>query len=606
MPPSKAKQEKKEARKKAVDSHDSYLNSTGEACDAVLGNDAATLLQDMYSGTRSLPEMRSIMRRVVELSGTAVEKNDSDPYGDGDQSGVGRLGLGGESTRQILRELFSQGADLGIQLVKRQYSSFAIGCASGNVKAVERFILATEKGSEERQQLLERRESGLRLSPLLIAVAHSKGKLHVSMAMGMQIKDMDHVGVVRMLLRHGARPDARELTGKTMSHYGAGMMATEETLMMNDYCVDAAKTSAYFGKEVVVRNLGKDEYNGLEGVLGGYLAESGRRQVILKNGKELALLPKNIFSKEYFGKKVVLRNLGKDEYNGLEGVLGGYVAKSGRRLVVLNNGKELALQPKNIFSKEIEGQEESCIFDSTRNLVNEPDRLGCISFHEVFMSHRVDVATYLTEKYDASLDVKERGGMSIRMMSFMPQPDGLSPVNNVIRKHLLKKHRTDKKSCWRCQKVVEIIQLCSICQTAVYCNAKCQSKDWTSHKKQCTNPEEYSIELVRPEPRSEVLQLTNRNGIQDAGFYTRPDGVKVDELFWIKVQVMSDSLQHLIYDKTRTCTFHLAPKTPGHRELFEIVSAEKASMGKKTHVKASFDAAGNCKVYPNTATLKSW
>jgi len=559
MPPKKSNKkarDKKEARKMADGCHDQMTKITTKSSTAALSTEAAALLECLFP-PRLIPESTTIIRKLAILAGTDLEKNDSDPYGDGDQSGVGEMGTGGEPSRQILRDMFSQGGDLSSYLQYQGFSTFGMYCASGNMSAVEQAIRATKQGSSARMNLLERRESGVRLSPLLLTVALSKFKPSICSMTKARIEDMDHLGVIRVLLRHGARPDARDLTGKTLCHYGAGVMATEETLKMNDYCIDAAKTCKHFGKEIVVRNLTKDEYNGLEGVLGGYLAENGRRQVILNNGKELSLLPKNVFS----------------------------------------------------IVKGIEGRQdddERCILDNARNLVNEPDRLGSISLHEVFMSQRIDVATYLTDKHDASLDVEDRAGTSVRKMSFTPQIMGVSSMNQVIRKHALKKNKEENNVCRQCQKIVGTRNVCSICKTAVYCSADCQHKDWKKHKKQCKSPEEYSIELARPRKMPGVVQLMNRNGTYAGGDYKRPDAVEVDELFWIKVQSNSESGPHLIYDKTRTCTFQIWPQTHGHRELFEKVSAEKASMGKKTHVKASFDVRGNCKVYPNTATLKNW
>jgi len=575
--------------------------------DDVEGKEAAALLNDLVS-TESVQVGIPIIRRLVELSGTDLEKNDSDPYGDGDQSGVGEMGRRGEPTRQILRELFRQGAGLGAygfnpddfshfaedgayEFNPDEFSHFAFACAAGDVDEVERLILATEQGSQERMRLLERRETGLRLSPLLLTVA----SITVARSPG---EGLDYVlAVVRMLLRYGARPAAKDLIGKTMSHYGAGTNATEETLMMNDYCVDAAKTSAYFGKEIVVRNLTKDEYNGLEGVLGGYLCESGlpRRQVILKDGKELALLPKNIFSKAYFGKKVVLRNLTKNEYNGLEGVLGEYVAESGRRQVVLKNGKQLALQPKNIFSNGTKDQEEKCIFDNTRNLVNEPDRLGYLSILDACLNGvnvRIDVAKHHM-KHGVSVDIEDRNRMTIRAMATVQNLD--SSMNKLILKYARKTDKADKRRCKLCSKVEKESHLCARCQSAVYCSAECQLQDWNEHKKHCKSPEEYSIKIVRP----------STSGAE----FKRPDGMEVDELFWVKVQNNHESLAYALSDKTETCRFSVLPQASVYRELSEELSsfsAKKGAKEMKCHVKASFDAAGNCKLYPSTATLKTW
>jgi len=85
--------------------------------------------------------------------------------------------------------------------------------------------------------------------------------------------------------------------------------------------------------------------------------------------------------------------------------------------------------------------------------------------------------------------------------------------------------------------------------------------------------------------------------------------MEVDELFWVKVQNNHESSEYMISDKTKACKFFLLPQTPGHGELSEKItssSPKKGANDMKCHVKASFDEAGNCKLYPNTATLKTW
>jgi len=70
-----------------------------------------------------------------------------------------------------------------------------------------------------------------------------------------------------------------------------------------------------------------------------------------------------------------------------------------------------------------------------------------------------------------------------------------------------------------------------------------------------------------------------------------------------------ESLAHAISDKTKTCKFFVLPQASEYRELSETLSsfsAKKGAKEMKCHVKASFDAVGKGKLYPNTATLKTW
>lgn len=113
-------------------------------------NEAQYLFQQMAGGVKPTEVTKSIIRKLAILSGTDVEMNDRDPYCNGDQSHVGVKSLKGESTRQILRDLFSQGGDLGSYLVFKGFSTFALSCGLGHGKAVERAIKATKEGSNER------------------------------------------------------------------------------------------------------------------------------------------------------------------------------------------------------------------------------------------------------------------------------------------------------------------------------------------------------------------------------------------------------------------------------------------------------------------------
>mmetsp|Transcript_37067 Transcript_37067/g.64990 ORF Transcript_37067/g.64990 Transcript_37067/m.64990 type:complete len:556 (-) Transcript_37067:298-1965(-) len=554
--PSNKKKKNKDAADKC---HRNTIDLTREWSTKHLAAQSKTLLDKLQAPCRLPPEVtRDIVRKLVVLAGTNTETNDNDPYGDGDQSlvGVGKEHdssnmkklMEEEPARQILRELFGIGGDLESHLLQNGLSPFAMMCCSGNAAVVEKAIKQTAKGSKERMQLLERRETGMRLTPLLLAIAMSKHKRFASRATGVKEADVDHVNVVKILLHYGARPDCKELTGKSAAHYGAGSMANRDSLKMTDYIFEAAKSSAHFGERVILRNLNKNEYNGLEGTLGGFVAETGRRQVILdESKKDLALLPKNIFS---FG----------------------------------------------------DGEEEVCIHDASRNLLNDHDRFGTLSLHEVFLSERIDVAEFLIKR-NVSLDIAPVCGNTVRKMVFTPAPSGPSRVNQCIRKYARKMEKMQHKRCDGCNEIFEMLRQCNRCKRSFYCTRECQLNHWRTHKAECqVLDEEYSIQLCRPN-HSSLQFASSCKGVS----FERPSGVNVDERFWIKVQCLTESDEHLVYDKSRSCSFSIMPGTPGHLELLKKVQYCKAFDGRKLYFKASFDASGNCNVYPNVcSTTRKW
>lgn len=452
----------------------------------------------------------------------------------------------------MYRELWSIGADVSIHLVNPQYmSEFAMHCVQGNTNLVESIL--KKSSFEERKKLMEKRETSFRMSAILFVVAISKHPLIVQLATGRRVVDMDFVGVAKALLKYGARPDAKDVSGKTASHYGVGSMATEITLQTADYCIQASKSCKHFGETVVLHGLSNEAYNGQSCTLGGYIADTDRRVV--------------------------------------------YLEKDGKT-------KELAIAPKNIM------YENRTILDEAYKLVDIPDRLGSVALHEVIMSNRTDVAGILLDKYDASLDVKCEGDVTPRSMSFQPFGGLHGSVIEMAGKHATRTRPKNQelRECHKC-KAKETnggpeLSRCKSCRDAFYCSRECQVADWPRHKANCKTK---AVKLAKSAGgATQAAMLINHGGTYSGGGYKKPRDVATREKFWIKVQAAGDNAPLLIYDKSRDFTIDLQPRTSGFSELLAKVRAEPTSMGRKCHVKAIFDESGDCFAYPYTATLKDW
>ena len=549
---------RKEQRQNANEFHSTAMDMTEAASNARLGAEAHVLLQKLET-PRPTCETSKTVRKLVSMVGTDISQNDRDPYGNGDQSGCGEIGLKGDSTRQILRSLFSQGGDLDSYLCYDGFSTFALACGTGNISVVKKMLEETNFGSEERMHLLERRETGMRFAPLCLTVALCKSKPHVSMRLKTPVSQMNHMAVFKLLLRYGATPDCKELTGKTIIHYAAGSYANEDTLKMAEMCIEAAKSSPYFRKDIILRNLSKEEYNGQEGKLGGYFADSGRREVILKGGKQLSLHPRNLFVKIQDGEAV-----------------------------------------------------EKSVYNEERKLVNDQDRVGMISLHEVFMSSRVDVARFLTEKHHASIDIEDRSNISVRRLAYSSSYI-VSEMSNLIRKYGNKHTGNKCILCGKSDSVTTLFQ-CSRCKVAQYCSKECQTVHWKKeHKNSCVIKRNDAPVKVRRPATNKHVPVGPDGSIEKLNF-GRPDGIKVDEKFWIKVQIFSTTVMpemdangpHKIYDKSRTCHFYVNEGEPGHTEIKESVKREKAYMGRKSYFQASFGDDGNCAIFLDETALKKW
>lgn len=540
---------------------ESVLRSLGDATRAMsranLEPEAATLLQDIHlPGTVQAQVQR--FRDMVATTGTDLARNDRDPFGDGDQTPIAT-----EQKCQVFREIWNLGGDISILLQTKSFSPFAMDCILGNQRLVQTRL---EQASPNlRRYLLERRESCFRIPPLLLVLGLAKHPQFVTQVTGATPSRDDYEQVVKTLLRFGARPDAKDVAGKTAVHWGAGGVSSPTTHALSDMCIRAARTC------------------------GG-----GRRHVDNQDGRERP--------------HVELHGLTKTaHYNGLVGALGGYDVDKNRCVVhvtVDGQAKDLLLQPKNIRFQ----QDGTPIEDMSYSLVDVQDRLGSVALHEVVINGSVETARFLCEKHNASVDVAELSGTTPRRMAFQPFVGMRGKAMDVIKKHAARQ-KLSVHSCNRCNKrEIEIeFKRCGRCRLVWYCSRECQEADWRQHKGNCKKEER--IQLSRDSVVSvEGMSFVTSNLSSTArGAYRKPDGVNVNERFWIKVQCTGRNPEdrHLVYDKTRSCQFQYSPG-PGHTELLQKVSAEKGANGKKTHFEALWDNDDNMIVFPDTAELLDW
>ena len=167
------------------------------------------ILQAKLSTTTSTTESSRIIRQLLEHVGTNCSRNDADPYGDGDQS----LITSSDKDAQILRDLFSVGGDflLWLRLGPFVLPPFVMMCVSGNSLAVEQELKVAQTW-DNRQRLLELRTTSMRFPALLMTLAAAKSMINPPLLPFMPMK---HTEVMRILLRYGARPNAKDVTGKT-------------------------------------------------------------------------------------------------------------------------------------------------------------------------------------------------------------------------------------------------------------------------------------------------------------------------------------------------------------------------------------------------------
>ncbi len=272
-------------------------------------------------------------------------------------------------------------------------------------------------------------------------------------------------------------------------------------------------------------------------------------------------------------KPVVLDGLGKQAYNGLEGILGGYVAETGRRVFHPNDPdkKQLSVKPDNVFLLSKDGKVKTCITDRIfrpTNLAEVRDRGGGISFHEVILSNRNDVAQFLLDRSPNCLDVENYMGTTCRKTALVPVLG--SRLNDVVRQHMAnqakreaQKENMRKESCEHCgihssELGYELLQ-CTRCLAAFYCSKECQIAGWKkNHKQECPEREKQGGLVLGeaidvPDASESTNFSTGRKQVQFR--YGPPKGCKRNEKFWVKVQSKGIDGNLFIYDQSRYCCF---------------------------------------------------
>jgi hypothetical protein len=118
----------------------------------------------------------------------------------------------------------------------------------------------------------------------------------LSASLNYRVLERNLIKVVKLLLLYGARPDAKDITGRTVVHYGADRFASAASLKCAEMCIGAAYSAGSFGREVVLVN---NKYHGRVGVAAGYRVETCSRLVfVLGQRKEIEVLNRNLRLKE--------------------------------------------------------------------------------------------------------------------------------------------------------------------------------------------------------------------------------------------------------------------------------------------------------------------
>jgi ankyrin repeat protein len=502
---------------------------------------------------------RDIFLRAVSLTGTDVSKNNDNPFDIGDQSKI-ILDLPHFSKYNWFEKVNNCiGARNATKLFTANLSSHPLlrSCNSGDTDAVEKLVLKAEVGSKECTRLLEGRDNPFRCTVLLLMARAENG-------MG----NGNTVNIVRLLLQYGARPDARDICGNNVLHYLAKVSAglvmrqsirlsndvlltlfvplffqsvdSSDSILIADDCINAARCSRYFGMKVMVNGTTHNNINSQVGTLQGYVHDQK-------------------------------------------------CAETGRFAVVMDNdNRTLSLKPGNIFVMKSNRKVGGCIYDQSRKLFNEPNRLGEICIQDSLMNFStkqgINFALHMMDVHNIDLSGPQFLGDSAQQMiaaSIADHPD--ETFRTKVEEYLAWKDHEATLFCVNCGEIYGEYR-CVRCQKVCYCSESCHIAHYGVHKKHCISGTEDEV-VIQEFPFEASL-------VERCWF---------EEIFWLKV---TSEKSNLIF-KDRNASIRLSIDQMVFSSYRDFL--KEASRG-GTHVKATFRKNPKPKiiVFPKTKHKRAW
>ncbi len=164
------------------------------------------------------------MLQVIHSAGTNKSMNVGDPFGDGDQSTLSA------KNATVLWDVWTSGGDFFQLVSSNRISQFGMACLKGDLQRVKQMLGQVQ--SEERNRLLERRESITRVTPLMFCVLGAKMLFENQ-------GPFRWVEVSKELLQHGAKVDARDIAGHTAGFHASSEDSNHLTLEILKHIVAA-------------------------------------------------------------------------------------------------------------------------------------------------------------------------------------------------------------------------------------------------------------------------------------------------------------------------------------------------------------------------------
>jgi hypothetical protein len=200
-------------------SADELARKLPHAASALMGHlaDSHYGLKEQLVADMCRPKDETVELQRLREEGTDIVRNETDPFGDGDQTPILNEGTGCAHAA-----LWAAGGNMLDLVEEDKAPPIAIHFLSGNVTKI-RAALASARARGRMTEFLEIRFGLLRSTPLML----------VAMGCGQEFRcddgsvRFDFAQTMQLLLDAGARVDARDLCGKTVLHYLVGPLFKE-------------------------------------------------------------------------------------------------------------------------------------------------------------------------------------------------------------------------------------------------------------------------------------------------------------------------------------------------------------------------------------------
>eukprot|EP00873_Tetraselmis_striata_P036316 jgi/Tetstr1/456580/TSEL_043298.t1 len=535
-----------------------FLSDTNRACG-----------DKTLSATEALADTRSWQDILAATCDARI--NAADPYGDGDQSLL--VGNMPGDPGQSLREVWCSGADFNPIHPSNSFSTFATACFVGDANVVRSEInAARELGPDALTRLLEKRESSLRVPPIIVVIAGARSLIEPAFAAAFRswVKrgSVDHSACAEALLDAGCRIDAQDVAGYNPLHHCTSGASSKQSLdialligqkrpfadvsrvasapnRMSAVPLAEPTMKMLLPNVAVLLELGADPGVGQDVGGGRVITPRWLTQLWPSGGDAMSAAVTRraaVGDTRLVGRMAVLNGVSSPELNGQTVLVKRLITESGRYEVLLDggDGRSVAVEPRRLRLHGLEGKRVVLHSLSRAELNGREGTCGrfCVQ----------------RGRYEVTLDSSTAGS----------EPLGIKPANL----KLVQRNKLAGEGCSHCGVLEGKLLRCTRCLRAQYCSKECQVAHYKGgHAAPCKATAQQHARIPLPKPAKASFTV-------------------------VKVQVpMRKGTRNdlLLYNETRDVYVTVPSSNTRYAELMAAVEDHG--------VKGGMEASKGCKVY---------